>query len=157
MKYLKKKFLRPTGLLSLLLSLLGLGGCDPFVEPEMYGTPTVYYSVRGTVTDEKGDPIEGIQVTVGTPWTDDGTTYYSYPIGEAVTTDDKGYWTRAANFFPADTLLIHFKDIDGEEHGGEFADDSTAVPVTIHRKDTGNMWFIGVSTVDVSDIKLKKK
>ena len=47
---------------ALLLSILGLGGGCEVIEPVMYGSPYAHYSVKGTVTDEKGSPIKDLEV-----------------------------------------------------------------------------------------------
>ena len=48
-----------------ILGVLGFSACgddDPADTPVAYGTPTATYIYRGTVTDEEGNPIEGIDV-----------------------------------------------------------------------------------------------
>ena len=61
----KRMFRISNALLSGVLTLLGFSaaGCheDTFDE---YGSPHAKYRVVGTVTDENGQPIEGIQVKV---------------------------------------------------------------------------------------------
>lgn len=154
---------RNLGLFAMLLALIGIGSCNVAEDIDetlvaAYGTPTVHYTVHGKVTDPNGNPIEGIQVTVGTAWTDDLHNYYTHPIEAPVTTDRRGKWIREAYFYPSDSLHIQVKDIDGAEHGGEFADYQTSLPVKIVKnpKNT-NPWYMGDATVNVSDIKLKKK
>ena len=56
-------------LLSGALALLGFTGCSDINDaPDLYGTPSVDYRVLGTVTDEEGKPLEGIQVVMDNPW-----------------------------------------------------------------------------------------
>ena len=51
-------------LLTTVIALLGFSSCDPLDHPVMYGSPTADYKAEGVVTDEDGNPIEGIQIKV---------------------------------------------------------------------------------------------
>ena len=75
--------------LSGLLVALGFTGCDGSDTPEEYGTPSVKFQVKGTVTDEAGNPIENIRVIVRgnydnepNPWMDD--TIYTDRDGSVI-------------------------------------------------------------------------
>ena len=49
----------------MVVSLLGFSACEGDANKEAlyeYGTPTADYKYMGTVTDEEGNPIEGINV-----------------------------------------------------------------------------------------------
>lgn len=64
MKIVSKKF--STLIYALLSGLLGLIGYSCGDEESlMYGTPTGSYEIKGTVTDDEGNPVEGAKVTVG--------------------------------------------------------------------------------------------
>ena len=154
----KKK--RNLGFFAMLLALFGIGSCNINDDIDLnlmaaYGTPTVHYTVHGKVTDPNGNPIEGIQVTVGTAWTDDLHNYYTHPIEAPVTTDRRGKWIREAYFYPSDSLHIQVKDIDGELRGGEY-EDAHIIVKQIEYKD-GKDWYSGHADIRVPDIILKKK
>lgn len=89
----------------LLVSLAGLLGlpvaCDnPNEIISMYACPSATYHVKGTVTNEKGQPLAGIDV--------DGLD----------TTGTNGRYNITVNhFFPGQDIPISFRDIDGAENG----------------------------------------
>ncbi len=72
----------------------------------MYGTPTAYYDVDLTVTDEQGNAISGIKVANQHGYTE-------------TTTDTKGKAVLSTSAFP-NNLELTVEDIDGEANGGEF-------------------------------------
>ncbi|MCR5708999.1 MAG: radical SAM-associated putative lipoprotein [Bacteroidales bacterium] len=158
---------RRLGFFALLLSALGLAGCDTTQELKddtekemllMYGSPTVHYSVKGKVTDQSGKPIEGISVRVSKrSRTAENVSFY-YPIEADVTTDSGGNWMRGSAHGPTDTLRITFTDIDGDAGGGQFAPDSVFVPVKIVKDENNKSpWYIGDAKVSVPTVKLKKQ
>lgn len=121
-------------LLSGALALLGFTGCSDINDaPDLYGTPSVDYRVLGTVTDEEGKPLEGIQVVMDNPWIvsylDEGgkeilpkvDTTNMKILPDTVYTDKKGQFsglkTMAGSSYK---LTVEFRDIDGEANGGEF-------------------------------------
>lgn len=88
-------------------AVLALNGC---VIGGTEGEPNLDLRVRGTVTTEKGEPIEGIRVIVSRD-----TCY----------TDGEGqYETALLNRPPCDFRTAYFDDVDGEANGGAFASDS---------------------------------
>ncbi len=90
------------------LSILGFTGCAETNEtPRMYGTPEVDFQYSGAVTDTEGNPIKGIQVTIGSEG--------------SVTTDENGNFSAEILDSYGATSSVTFNDIDGEENGGEFA------------------------------------
>jgi len=156
------------GILAMLAALLGIGACGEINEDDpnnggemmvMYGSPTAYYEVKGKVKGPDGKPVQGIQVTVESRRQSDGRYYY-YPIEEPVTTDSEGKWQRNAGHYPSTSLKVVYKDIDGAANGGEFADDSVFVDITVvkdEKKAKENPWYMGDVKVDVPTVKLKKK
>lgn len=135
-KYLKFKkwlYVSTAALLGVNLSCEG---------PDEYGTPTARYQVKGTVSNEQGAPVEGIQVSLD--W-------------EKTLTDNKGDY-EVASGYPGDNgeLELSFKDIDSTENG-LYADTSLRVSfrdVPLQGGD-GN-WFEGAATVK-QDVTLRKK
>ena len=51
-------------LLGALLSVVGYGCLSNGDEPVMYGSPTDNYQISGVVTDENGNPVEGIKASL---------------------------------------------------------------------------------------------
>mgnify|MGYP001775557968 FL=1 len=107
--------------LSGLLVALGFTGCDGSDTPEEYGTPSVKFQVKGTVTDEAGNPIENIRVIVRgnydnepNPWMDD--TIY--------TDRDGNFASKEMDSFGLGQQRAYFDDVDGEENGGKFRSQS---------------------------------
>jgi len=98
---------------------------EPIADAE-YGCPHVYYEIDGTVKDETGEPIEGIEVT----------DLYN---GEITKTDDKGKWTIVKEELCGDIVTetqIEAKDIDGEDNGGYF--NTAAVDVKMVNMEEGD-------------------
>lgn len=157
---------RKIGFFAMLLALLGIGGCQSLEEADekvgeltmvAYGVPTVHYTIKGKVTDEKGKALEGIQVSVKSRRHGDNRSWYS-DIIFPITSDSKGKWEAEPRAMPTDTLQIVFTDIDGAANGGEFAADSIRVPVKIEKDPKNNdAWYVGDAKVDVPTVKLKKK
>jgi len=153
------------GFFAMLFALLGIGACGEINEDDpnfrngevMYGVPTVYYSVKGKVTDENGKAVDGIQVRVQRQAKGDNRIWYD-DMTAPITSGTDGKWSTEPRDMPTSTLKIVFTDIDGDANGGEFAADSLLVPVTI-TKDSKNTdpWYYGEAKVDVSTVKLKKK
>lgn len=104
----------------LLISLLGFPtACDSEKNndyPCMYGTPPVIdFTVSGTVTDAAGTPIPGIEVTPEN--------------GKSTLTDADGRYD-VTGLGDAQSGIIFFKDIDGEENGGLFKEHRLDVEFT---------------------------
>lgn len=98
-----------------VIGLLGFSSCEE--HSDEYGTPITNFRYWGTVTDEAGNPIEGINVIMsgnilGMPNVKLKTESYD---GEK-----SNFSTRI--FSTADTHIttIDFVDVDGEENGGDF-------------------------------------
>ncbi len=131
-------------LMAMLFGLLGFSACsDDEDEPiYMYGTPTADYIVKGTVTDEAGNPIMGINI---------------YPSGTLTPAK-----TDAEGRFKTDTLSYGgpyiFVDPDGDANGGRFETD------TLHYNDfkctkvgeSKHDWHMGVFELE-AEVKLKKE
>lgn len=145
-----------------ILALLGFASCSRIGWGlDMYGEPHADFKALGSVTDEDGKPVEGIRVAIrrhthyeNTPgviydqndWYHDDTLY----------TDDKGAYLLSGTIFtvPNDVTLV-FEDIDGEEHGGEYA-SAEATPEVKRTKKADGAWYEGAYEVQ-ADVKLKKK
>ena len=146
------------GLLASLLAFLGYGCSSE--EPNgrdddmlMYGMPTTEYQVKGSVTDEKGKAIPGIQVKCQ-------DTFYEPNIfnRDSVKTDANGKYNLTFDIVEATlkhTRLV-VQDVDGAENG-EFENDTINLNGAEAKKiKDGEGWFNGAYEVNV-DVKLKKK
>ncbi len=98
-----------------VIGLLGFSSCEE--HSDEYGTPITNFRYWGIVTDEAGNPIEGINVIMsgnilGMPNVKLKTESY----------DGEKYNFSTGIFSTADTHIatIDFVDVDGEENGGDF-------------------------------------
>lgn len=111
-KYLKLK----NWLLVSLGGLLGISmtGCDDGFSVAMYGCPEGFYSVKGTVTDSKGNPVSGIGV--GQVYPESGGVVLP-DMRFQDTTDADGRYHVGFMAFPDDRVEVNFVDLDGQENG----------------------------------------
>mgnify|MGYP003533833528 FL=1 len=98
-----------------VIGMLGFSSCEE--HSDEYGTPITNFRYWGIVTDEAGNPIEGINVIMsgnilGMPNVKLKTESY----------DGEKYNFSTGIFSTADTHIatIDFVDVDGEENGGDF-------------------------------------
>ena len=135
-----------------LLGLLGFSACEGTTEA--YGTPTADFLYEGSVTDEDGNPIKGINVILN------GSINNKPNEQLIVETNEKGVFG-TVEFSTRDTSIdtIDFVDVDGVENGGDF-ESQTIIPkdnMTITQiKEGDGSWNDG-KFVYKADIKLKKK
>lgn len=150
-------------LLGSLLGLLGFTSCNILVNPfirDMYGQPTASYKLVGSVTDEAGEPVKGIQVTFHpelgnnseevNAWNTD--TLYSDASGKFSKDVLKYDWP------DLDNAVVKFRDIDGPDNGGSFKPKDvpvSALKVDQTRKGEGN-WNQGDFTI-TADATLEKE
>ncbi len=140
-------------LVAALLGLLGFSACSEGVqgndEPlDMYGTPVSDYLVKGTVTDETGNPIGGLYIGSYNP-----SEGY---VPTSTTSSDEGT-------FKLDTLTeylppIVIVDPDGPANGGEFISDTLYYDdFEVNRLEEGDGgWHQGLFEMK-ANINLKKK
>ena len=84
--------------LSSLLMLLGFSACDDKECPCMYGSPTADYTIKGKVTNEAGEPLAGIEVSVS-------RLYYGFTEQPGVIlSDPRGYEEIVHTSSSGDTL-----------------------------------------------------
>jgi putative lipoprotein (rSAM/lipoprotein system) len=148
---MKKRLVSVKTLLSGALVLLGFSACskDEVDEtPVAYGSPSVDYRVIGEVSDEEGNPLEGIRVIVE-----------KYPsMADTVYTDAKGaFQTENINSVGFYIHDVAFDDVDGEAGGGEF--ESVKVPIEdFERKKIkeGEGWYNGEYELSTK-VQMKKK
>ena len=129
--------------------------------PEMYGVPYADFKVLGSISDQAGDPIEGIRVAITRHNHYESTPYVIYPQSDlyeydTLFTDSKGLFQMKKELFEApDDATRVFEDVDGEEHGGEFESIETAPAITQVKKGD-NEWYFGAYEVDAKVVMKKK-
>jgi putative lipoprotein (rSAM/lipoprotein system) len=136
--------------LTVLLSMLGFESCshdDPGTEE--YGTPYVNYIIKGTVTDEAGKPIPGIEIFAPAP------LHSSLGFNRTLTDESGTFGFSELSLF-GDGILIA-DDIDGEANGGEFKSDTLKITeMTTKKIEDGKGWYGGKYEADAK-FKLQKK
>ena len=154
---------RKIGFFALLLSLLGLGGCEALqeigIQEVMYGSLNAHYSVKGAVTDENGNPIKDLEVRLYGVTTYEGQDYAVPNRFEPVKTDQQGTYHLEMSGRIFTTVQVNVNDVDGAANGGEFASDSLRNSTFMFLKDKDNKkkWLIGNADISMPDIKLKKR
>lgn len=138
-------------LLGSLLALLGFESCDNVVETgEEYGAPYATYQIRGTVTNEGGEPIEGIKGRLGVEVTNpDGSKTLHFEYGDSALTDRLGHLnidniSETTHFLVPGNTYIELSDTDGEANGGEFATDVINLEdMKKEQLEKGERWYRG--------------
>lgn len=143
-----------------ILSLLGFSACSEIggEEPCLYGTPTSTFQVKGNVTDEAGNPIKGIKAKVEVKydsWAND-TPAYTDSKGNYVL--EKHEMTGTPTDGEEDLVKVIFEDVDGEDNGGTFANDTIkGKDLTIKQTSKRDgAWDLGTFEI-TANAKLKKK
>jgi len=124
-----------TKLFNYLLVLLGFAATTSCEDTNMnmecmYGTPTMDFEVSGKVVNKDSAPIAGIKVSCDI-FTDPGRA-------TAFTAADGSFQISGTAISPT----LNFKDVDGPENGGEFADKTQEISVNQIEKGDGN-WYMG--------------
>ena len=129
------------------LALLGYN-CSSFGEiPDMYGTPTGSFEVKGAVTNEEDVPISDAEIRVCPPKID--SSKWSIAVTE---TSNEGTYIVEDKSYIMDSIKVVCVP-----KGKEYLPDSIKLPVKYvkdkeHKKDT---WYFGHAEMTV-DFKLKK-
>jgi putative lipoprotein (rSAM/lipoprotein system) len=137
-----------------VIGVLGFSSCEE--HSDEYGTPITTFRYWGTVTDEAGNPIEGINVIMsgrilGMPNVKLKTESYMY--GEDMSVFLTG------RFSTANTQIttIDFVDVDGEENGGDFQSVTITPQDMVEEPRYDDMPPRGTLKEYKATIKLKKK
>ena len=135
-----------------VIGMLGFSSCEE--HSDEYGTPITYFRYWGTVTDEAGNPIEGINVIMsgnilGMPNVQLKTESYDGEKSNFIT----------GTFSTADTHIatIDFVDVDGEENGGDFQSVTITPQDMVEESRIDDMPPRGTLKEYKATIKLKKK
>ena len=140
-----------------VISLLGFSACSVIgnqTEMCMYGTPTADYKAEGSVTDEDGNPVKGIEVKVAlTDWKQETAT----ANGGIVYSGKNGSF-KTAEYDDEPLFSLTVTDVDGAENGGEF--ESQVIDLTkmkpVLDETNAKGWYRGVYVYNVQ-IQLTKK
>ena len=135
-----------------VIGLLGFSSCEE--HSDEYGTPIINFRYWGIVTDEAGNPIEGINVIMsgnilGMPNVKLKTESY----------DGEKYNFSTGIFSTADTHIatIDFVDVDGEENGGDFQSVTITPQDMVEEPRYDDMPLNDTFKEYKATIKLKKK
>jgi len=96
----------------------------------MYGTPTMDFEVTGKVVNKGSEPLAGIEVSCRNNSTSG--------VATALTAEDGSFYISGTDMSP----VLEFKDIDGLENGGEFAEKTQEIEVIQIKKGDGD-WYMG--------------
>lgn len=152
---MKNFFVKLTKMLSVaVLGVMGFSACsdDPMGGAVAYGSPTADYKYMGTVTDEAGNPIEGINVVLS------GIVNATGNASLTLKTDKDGNFSTVYLRTPSTYInTIDFIDVDGTANGGEF-ESQTITPKDMTKTQTKEKdgWFVGEFEYS-ANIKLKKQ
>lgn len=137
-------------LISLLLSLLGIGGtfnftsCDGTGQVE-YGTPSATFKIYGKITSEEGEQIPYIKVKAALNPYDSS---YSNEAGE---------YTLILNSFSSDQdFYMEYTDVDGPANGSYQTKDTTVSFVNPQFENGDGSWYSGEASKKV-DIQLEEE
>lgn len=138
------------------MGLLGLTTCSSEATVVMYGAPTATYKVKGTVVNEKNQPIKNIRAVITEVPIESG---WGQTAQDTVYTNSSGEFNLSKDGFPLDEvkMAVELTDIDGVENG-EY--QSKADTVTFKRSELSGgdgSWNEGTATRDLGKIKLNKK
>lgn len=125
-----------------ILALLGFSSCE---STEEYGSPHAEYTVKGSVTDEKGNALEGIGIYK--------SIEFQYRKPDTVYTNKKGEFEITDL---AKEIKLIAEDVDGPKNG-LFKKDS--VEVTFSNEDfyeKGKGWYKGAAKKEIDPIVLKE-
>lgn len=145
--------------MSAILVALGFASCSDSPwggAVELYGTPTSSYHVKGLVTDESGQPVKGIKVSVKPDY-----SKAILPAIDSAYTDSKGQYVTQKNYGPGSPMfsrMIVIEDADGEANGGAFQNDTLREKdVELKKVAEGHgAWNEGEFEI-TANAKLKKK
>lgn len=95
-----------------------------------YGTPTMDFEISGKVVNQDSAPITGIKVSCPHNWVPGASNVF--------TAEDGSFVISGSGIVP----VLEFKDVDGPENGGEFADKIQEIKVTKIKEGDGS-WYMG--------------
>lgn len=151
-------------LIASLLAMLGFDSCSNVTDaPDEYGAPYATYQIRGTVTDEEGNPIPGIKGRLGVVITNpdvSSTLYVAH--GDSAVTDSEGHLiidniSERTHYLVPGRTVVELKDEDGEANGGDFSADTLRFDdMKKTQLEKGDGWYQGKFEYSFTQ-KLNKK
>ena len=136
-----------------IISLLGFTACsDKEIPTAAYASPTADYKYMGTVTDEDGNPIKGINVVF------QGSRNSLHKEFHRVVTDENGrYSTDYIHWNTGGISQATYTDVDGEDNGGHF-EERIIETYKMDKEKTGegNGWYNGKFILS-TEVKLEAK
>ena len=134
--------------LSILGFTLPVVGCVP----EMYGSPSATYEVKGKVLDNEGNPINGIKIVLQ----DDAIDPNPYEIAESQSLENGDYTIRNTTF-PRSKLYLSVEDIDGAANGGEFEEQTIELDFSkVEAKGDKDAWYEGTKSLEKQIVMQEK-
>lgn len=133
----------------ILLACLCLWSCSAgsLMPDEGDGPETASYKVTGTVADEDGKPLKGIQVVSVFEYDESSFT-------DSMFSDKDGKFEKSYTCSPCKSVEFTFNDIDGESNGGSFA--TLTVKADVKRIENAKGSFAGSYLVSY-DARLSHK
>lgn len=110
MMCMRRRILLPA-LIATASLLLSCSAAEPI------GEPYILFEVHGTVMDQEGNPIQGIEVSAGT--------------SDNVKTNLNGNFTFNGRSVPMSAAKLTFTDKDGQDNGGEFQKQTVYVEMNL--------------------------
>lgn len=110
---------------------------------EQVGDSYMLFEIFGTVTDQDGNPLEGIQVSSG--------------FSETQSTNKNGSFSFYGRSTPTKYVMLTFQDVDGAEKGGLFI--NRALEVLVQEKTPGSEMgnFRGTYFASGVEVVMEKK
>ncbi|NMB36594.1 MAG: hypothetical protein GX993_00955 [Bacteroidales bacterium] len=135
---------------ALIFPSIILTGC-----PAMYGAPHASYSASGSVTDEAGKRLKGIQVSVGGHYYTDSLGQEQIHFSDSTLTNLQGEYHIDLTYDHLMEMIVVAEDIDGEKGGGEYQSDTLVIKDFKYKG--GSTWYLGRADVKGVNFRLKKK
>ncbi len=111
--------------------------------PNSNGLPMAILFLEGSVEDEEGNAIEGIEISV----------HNSRSMEFAIKSDDDGEFDVMREILPTNLLIFIATDVDGA-HNGQYAPDTIATRMN-YNYDEDYPGYVGVAEEDIHFV-LKK-
>lgn len=174
MKYMRNYWNKSWGwLLSSLLTMLGFSACNRILDkpqPDMYGTPTATFSIKGKVVNAAGQALPGVRVVV--PYSE----FYQvatenfipdYPIitreiRDTTYSNEDGSFERTFYDLPTDTIRFEMQFYDINPLPGVLPCEPDTLKVTFLRGDLkkdkhAGTWDRGHAEKEITVILKEKK
>lgn len=154
-------------LMASLLTMLGFSSCssddDDRGGTALYGVPTVTFRYTGTVSDDSGQPINGVKVVVNAIEREGGNDVQFFHL-DSTFTDAQGKYVMDTDAFGnvdyelgEDRMMLTFEDADKNRDGGTYANDTVRANEMKAEKMAESSYFLHTGTYKVEVDKTLKK